>query len=103
MKQNDRALLQERVRTLVLRHALEATLNRLAGLAGEGADEELLRLEHAITAAARNLGTVPGTLRLSAMVAVEDAVGTIRGAFDSTHQRLEEAAAAVQDEAALAA
>ena len=99
MKQNDRALLQERVRTLVLRHALEATLSRLASVSGLSAEDELLRLEHAIIAAARNLGTVPEPLRLSALVAVEDAVGTIRGAFDSTHQRLEQAPAGAQDEA----
>ncbi len=93
MKQNDRALLQERVRTLVLRHALEAALNRLGAASGAAAEDELLRLEHVIVTAARNLGAVPDALRLAAMVAVEDAVGTIRGAFDAAHQRLEQDAA----------
>jgi hypothetical protein len=89
MKQNDRAILQDRVRTLVLRHALEATLQRLADLSGGNAEEELLRLEHAIVFAARRAGEAPGTLQLAALVAVEDAVAAIRGAFDTAHQRIE--------------
>ncbi|GEO99688.1 hypothetical protein [Methylobacterium haplocladii] len=95
MKQNERALLQERVRTLVLIHALEATLSRLMTLSGDGAGEELMQLEHRITAAGRMLGTMPGEMALTTMVAVEDAVGTIRGAFDRAHDRLEAAAASV--------
>lgn len=89
MKQNERALLQERVRTLVLRHALEAALARLAAVAGRSSEDELLGLEHAVVAAARGIGTVPNAMKLAAMVAVEDAIGTIRGAFDATHQRME--------------
>ena len=92
MKHSERALLQERVRTLVLTHALEATLSRLATLSGLGAEEELNRLEHRIAAASRTLGTMPGEMALTTMVAVEDAVATIRGAFDRTHDRLEAAA-----------
>ncbi|KQQ11834.1 hypothetical protein ASF53_16115 [Methylobacterium sp. Leaf123] len=89
MKQNERAILQDRVRTLVLRHALEATLQRLAHLSGTSAEEELLRLEHSIVVATRRVGDVPGNLQLAALVAVEDAVVAIRTAFDTVHQRIE--------------
>ncbi|MCE4223943.1 hypothetical protein HCU64_09290 [Methylobacterium sp. C25] len=92
MKHSERALLQERVRTLVLTHALEATLSRLSAMSGSGAEEELTRLEHHIAAAGRTLGTMPGEMALSTMVAVEDAITTIRGAFDRAHDRLEAAA-----------
>nr|WP_245421555.1 hypothetical protein [Methylobacterium sp. B4] len=93
MKQNDRAILQDRVRTLVLRHALEATLQRLSQLSGTSAEEELLRLEHSIVLATRRMGEVPGHVQLATLVAVEDAVGTIRAAFDTAHQRIEMAPA----------
>lgn len=91
MKHSERALLQERVRTLVLMHAIEATLSRLTTLSGSGAADELMRLEHRIVAAGRTLGTMPGEMALTTMVAVEDAIGTIRGAFDRAHDRLEAA------------
>ncbi len=91
MKQNDRAILQDRVRTLVLRHALEAALLRLSSLSGDSAEGELLRLEHAIVHATRRLGDMPGNLQLAALVAVEDAVASIRSAFDTVHQRIEAA------------
>lgn len=100
MKQNDRALLQERVRTLVLRHALEAALGRLIDLGGPEIGEELFQLEHRIVAAGRNLCAMPSEMTLSTMVAVEDAVTTIRAAFDVVQQRIE---ATVVPEAALAA
>ena len=51
MKIDERALLQERVRTLVLRHALQAVLERLAVAtrnAGEDAETELLNLEQSL-------------------------------------------------------
>ena len=89
MKQSERALLQERVRTLVLRHALEAALGRLIDLGGPEIGEELFRLEHRIVAAGRNLGAMPSEMALSTMVAVEDAITTIRAAFDVAHQRLD--------------
>lgn len=91
MKHNDRAILQDRVRTLVLRHALEAALQRMAQLSGDSAEEELLRLEHSIVFATRRIGEVPGNVQLAALVAVEDAVAAIRTAFDSVHQRIETA------------
>lgn len=94
MKQNDRAILQDRVRTLVLRHALEAALQRLASLSGVNAEEELLRLEHSIVFATRRVGDMPGTLQLATLVAAEDAVTAIRAAFDTVHQRIEMAAPA---------
>ncbi|GJE56717.1 hypothetical protein FV217_15695 [Methylobacterium sp. WL9] len=101
MKQSERALLQERVRTLVLTHALEATLSRLMTLSGCDAGEELTRLEHRITAAGRMLGTMPGEMALTTMVAVEDAIGTIRSAFDRAYDRLD--AEAVSTAAPIAA
>jgi hypothetical protein len=94
MKHSERALLQERVRTLVLTHALEATLSRLAALSGTSAEHELTHLEHRIAAAGRTLGTMPGEMALTTMVAVEDAITTIRGAFDRAHDRLETASPA---------
>ena len=94
MKQNERALLQERVRTLVLKHALETTLARILDIAGPEVAEELLKLEHRIVAAARNLGSAQSEVALATMVAVEDAVTTIRTAFDTVHERLEAAAPA---------
>ncbi|MCG5248512.1 hypothetical protein MCX33_21460 [Methylorubrum extorquens] len=93
MKQNERAILQDRVRTLVLRHALEAALQRLAHLSGASAEEELLRLEHSLVVATRRVGEVPGNMQLAALVAVEDAVVAIRTAFDTVHQRIEAAPA----------
>ena len=93
MKQNERAILQDRVRTLVLRHALEAALQRLSHLSGASAEEELLRLEHSIVLATRRVGEVPGNMQLAALVAVEDAVTAIRTAFDTVHQRIESAPA----------
>ncbi|WP_461654492.1 hypothetical protein [Methylorubrum aminovorans] len=89
MKPNDRAILQDRVRTLVLRHALEAALQRLADLSGARAEEELLRLEHSIVLATRRVGEIPGNVQLAALVAVEDAVAAIRTAFDTVHGRIE--------------
>ncbi|WP_238257929.1 hypothetical protein [Methylobacterium gnaphalii] len=70
-------------------HALEATLSRLVTLGGSNAEDELNQLEHRIAAASRTLGTMPGDMALTTMVAVEDAVAIIRGAFDRTHDRLE--------------
>ncbi len=93
MKKNDRAILQDRVRTLVLRHALEAALQRLAHLSGASAEEELLRLEHSIVFATRRVGEIPGNVQLAALVAVEDAVAAIRTAFDTVHGQIEAAPA----------
>ncbi|WP_442919190.1 hypothetical protein [Methylobacterium sp. Leaf118] len=89
MKNNERALLQERVRTLVLRHALEAAFQRIADLTGGAAEDELMKLEHTIVAATRRVGEMPGDVRLAALVAVEDAVAVVRSAFDTVHQRLD--------------
>ncbi|GJE77318.1 MULTISPECIES: hypothetical protein [Methylorubrum] len=93
MKQNERALLQERVRTLVLRHALEAALQRVADLSGAMAEEDLIKLEHAVVGATRRVGEMPGDVRLATLIAVEDAVTVIRAAFDTVHQRIEAAPA----------
>lgn len=97
MKLDERALLQERVRTLVLRHALEAALERLAGTAraaGADAEAELLGLEQSLLSAARGLADRAATQKLAVLVAVEDASATIRAAFDSAHARLDALVAA---------
>ncbi|WP_342109484.1 hypothetical protein [Methylobacterium sp. SI9] len=92
MKIDERALLQERVRTLVLRHALQAVLDRLAVAtrkAGQDAEAELLTLEQSLVAAARGLADRASAQKLAVLVAVEDATATIRAAFDNAHDRLE--------------
>ncbi len=89
MNLTERALYQERVRTLVMRHALEAALARLGSTAGADAEAELLRLEHAVVAASRALPVTLKDGRLATMVAVEDALVHIRGAFDAAHGRLD--------------
>lgn len=112
MKLDERALLQERVRTLVLRHALEAALERLAGTAraaGADVEAELLGLERSLLSAARGLADRAAAQKLAILVAVEDAGATIRAAFDSAHARLDQsgldvvAAAGSPGPAALAA
>ena len=45
-----------------------------------------------IIAASRTLGVMPGEMALPTMVAVEDAITSLRGAFDRAHERLEAAA-----------
>jgi hypothetical protein len=97
MKIDERALLQERVRTLVLRHALEAVLDRLATVArdsGRDAEGEFLTLEHSLVTAARSLADRAATQKLAVLVAVEDASATIRAAFNNAHDRLDVAPAA---------
>lgn len=92
MKIDERALLQERVRTLVLRHALQAVLDRLATAtqgAGHDAETELLTLEQSLVSAARSIADRASTQKLAVLVAVEDATATIRAAFDSAHDRLD--------------
>lgn len=92
MKIDERALLQERVRTLVLRHALEAVLERLATAtqaAGRDAEGEFLDLEQSLVSAARSIADRASAQKLAVLVAVEDAGTTIRAAFDNAHDRLE--------------
>ena len=92
MKIDERALLQERVRTLVLRHALQAVLERLAIAtrnAGEDAETELLNLEQSLVSAARSIADRASAQKLAVLVAVEDATTTIRAAFDTAHDRLD--------------
>jgi hypothetical protein len=92
MKIDERALLQERVRTLVLRHALEAVIERLAAathVSGKDAEVALLDLEQALVSAARSIADRASTQKLAVLVAVEDASTTIRAAFDNAHARLE--------------
>ena len=92
MKIDERALLQERVRTLVLRHALEAVLARLATAtqeAGTDTETEFLDLERSLVSAARSIAERASTQKLAVLVAVEDASTTIRAAFDAAHERLD--------------
>ena len=92
MKIDERALLQERVRTLVLRHALEAVLDRLAAAArdsGKVAEDEFRALEQSLVTAARGLADRAATQKLAVLVAVEDASTTIRTAFSNAHDRLD--------------
>ena len=92
MKIDERALLQERVRTLVLRHALEAVLARLATAAqeaGTDTETEFLDLEQSLVSAARSIAERASTQKLAVLVAVEDASTTIRAAFDAAHERLD--------------
>lgn len=92
MKIDERALLQERVRTLVLRHALEAVLERLAAATrdlGKDAEAEFLNLEQSLVSAARSIADRASAQKLAVLVAVEDASTTIRAAFDNAHDRLE--------------
>jgi hypothetical protein len=94
MKIDERALLQERVRTLVLRHALEAVLARLATAtqrAGTDTETEFLDLEQSLVSAARSIADRATAQKLAVLVAVEDASTTIRAAFDAAHERLEAA------------
>ncbi|MDP4003579.1 hypothetical protein [Methylobacterium sp. NEAU K] len=92
MKIDERALLQERVRTLVLRHALEAVLGRLAAATretGKDPEAELLSLEHALISAARTIADRTTAQKLAVLIAVEDASATVRAAFDNAHSRLD--------------
>ncbi len=50
-----------------------------------------MKLEHAIVGATRRVGEMPGDVKLATLVAVEDAVAVIRGAFDTVHQTVEAA------------
>ena len=89
---DERALLQERVRTLVLRHALEAVLDRLAAAArdsGMDAEREFRVLEQALATAARGLADRASTQKFAVLVAVEDASATIKTAFSNAHHRLD--------------
>jgi hypothetical protein len=92
MKLDERALLQERVRTLVLRHALEAALERLAAVTretGREAAAEFHSLEQSLLSAARSIADRATSQKLAVLVAVEDASATLRSAFDNAHGRLD--------------
>lgn len=91
MRIEERALLQERVKTLVLEHALEATLSRLTDLhdpAGRDVGEDLARLENLLLGAARDLADRATQQKLSVLVAVEDVSTTLRAVFDAARTRV---------------
>ena len=103
MRIEERALLQERVKTLVLEHALEATLSRFADLhdpAGRDVGEDLARLENLLLGAARDLADRATQQKLSVLVAVEDVSNTLRAVFDAARTRV---AALGQTEAGVSA
>lgn len=92
MKLEERALLQERVKTLVLGHALEAVLAQFAKAdqaAGRDAEADLTRLETMLLNAAQGLADRATTQKLSVLVAVEDVSATVRAAFDTARQTLD--------------
>ncbi len=91
MRIEERALLQERVKTLVLEHALEATLTRFADLhdpAGRDVGADLSRLETLLLGAARDLADRATQQKLSVLVAVEDVSTTLKSAFDAARGRV---------------
>lgn len=91
MKLEERALLQERVKTLVLGHALEAVLAQFAKVdiaAGRDAETDLTRLETMLLNAAQGLADRATAQKLSVLVAVEDVSATVRSAFDAARQTI---------------
>ncbi|GJD35755.1 hypothetical protein [Methylobacterium aerolatum] len=91
MRIEERALLQERVKTLVLEHALAATLARFTALrdpAGQDVGDDLSRLEDLLLGAARDLADRATQQKLSVLVAVEDVSTTLKTMFDAARLRL---------------
>ncbi|MCJ2012340.1 hypothetical protein [Methylobacterium sp. J-076] len=104
MKLEERALLQERVKTLVLGHALEMALARLVvadDAAGRDAAVDLSRLEERLLSAARGLADRAAVQKLAVLVAVEDVSVTVKAAFEAAKAQIERMRPA--DEAAKAA
>lgn len=92
MKLAERALLQERVKTLVLGHALEAALQQFAKAdqaAGQDADADLTRLETMLLNAAQGLADRATAQKLSVLVAVEDVSAIVRSAFETARQTID--------------
>ena len=92
MTLGERALLQERVKTLVLGHALEAVLAQFAKAdhaAGRDAEADLTRLETTLLNAAQGLADRATSQKLAVLVAVEDVSATVRAAFDAARQTIE--------------
>lgn len=92
MKLEERALLQERVKTLVLGHALEMALSRFASAdqaAGRDATADLNRLEEVLLSAARGLADRAAVQKLAVLVAVEDVSVTVKAAFETAKAQIE--------------
>jgi hypothetical protein len=92
MKLEERALLQERVKTLVLGHALEGALTRFAEAdraAGRDTLADLARFEDLLLTAARGLADRATTQKLAVLVAVEDVSATVRAAFEAVRAGIE--------------
>jgi len=91
MRIEERALLQERVKTLVLAHALEATLARFAALQEAGGHDvgaDLSSLENLLLGAARDLADRATQQKLSVLVAVEDVSTTLKALFEAARSRV---------------
>lgn len=91
MRIEERALLQERVKTLVLEHALEATLARFADMQRTGGVDvgpDLSRLEDLLLNAARDLADRATQQKLSVLVAVEDVSATLKSVFEGARNRI---------------
>lgn len=92
MKPEERALLQERVKTLVLGQALALALSRLAEAdqaAGRDARADLSGLEEMLLGAARGLADRATAQKLAVLVAVEDVSTALRTAFDGARAQIE--------------
>ena len=91
MRIEETALLQERVKSLVLEHALEATLSRFAaldGTAGRDVDADLSTLENLLLKAAQDLADRATQQKLAILVAVEDVSVTLKSMFETTRTRV---------------
>lgn len=92
MKPEERTLLQERVKTLVLGQALDLALSRLAEsgqAAGRDAEATLASLEDLLLSAARSLADRATTQKLAVLVAVEDVSATLKAAFDGARAKID--------------
>lgn len=92
MKPEERALLQERVKILVLGQALNLALSRLAEAdqaAGRDAWADLSSLEETLLVAARTLADRAAAQKLAVLVAVEDVSTTLRAAFDGARAQID--------------
>lgn len=92
MTREERALLQERVKTLVLGHALEAVLAKFVDAdqaAGRDAEADLSRMEEMLLSAARGLADRATSQKLSVLVAVEDVSAIVRTAFDAARETID--------------
>jgi len=106
MKLEERAILQERVKNLVLGQAMHMALARLADAdraAGRDARSDLSAFEETILTAARTLADKAVAQKLAVLVAVEDVSATLKAAFDGARAQIDVARAAESAATAIAA